>query len=252
MKVFLGGTCNGSNWRDRFIPMLKDVDYFNPVVDTWTPDCQSECKFCLYVITPKMKGVYSIAEVVDDSNKKQGNTVLVILREDEGERFDDSQWGSICAVAEMVEQNGTKSCGSLEEAAEYINTYPLRSLQKAGILGADGKLTPYYRRDFEYGDIVAVFAGMHNGDRATVEDIIICDDVKYYCVLFDSDRREGQDDTDFYCYYTSEHMKLIQSHNTIILSPEDQIKFVDLLLNPPEPNDALKRAFAKREELFGE
>jgi hypothetical protein len=193
IKVFLDGTYNGSNWRDRFIPMLKNVDI-------WTPDRQgeeikqrSECEFCLYVITPKMKGVYSVAKVVDDSNKKPYNTVLVILREDEGERFDDSQWGSICIVAEMVEQNGAKSCGSLEEAAEYINTYPLRSLQKAG------KLTPYYaRNEFEYGDIVAIFGGIYNGDRATVEDIIIWDDGKLYGVLFDSDRREGQYDTDFY------------------------------------------------------
>ena len=40
-KVFLGGTCNNSTWRDRLIPML-DVDYFNPVVKDWTPECQAE------------------------------------------------------------------------------------------------------------------------------------------------------------------------------------------------------------------
>jgi len=31
-KVFLGGTCNESTWRDELIPMLE-IDYFNPVVD---------------------------------------------------------------------------------------------------------------------------------------------------------------------------------------------------------------------------
>lgn len=30
-KVFLGGTCNGSIWREKLIPLLK-IDYFNPVV----------------------------------------------------------------------------------------------------------------------------------------------------------------------------------------------------------------------------
>jgi len=33
-RVFLGGTCNNSKWRDVLIPRLK-IDYFNPVVDDW-------------------------------------------------------------------------------------------------------------------------------------------------------------------------------------------------------------------------
>lgn len=82
MRVFLGGTCNGSTWRDALIPKLR-IDYFNPVVEDWTPECQAEevrqrqeCDFVLYTITKEMKGVYSIAEVVDDSNKRPARTVL--------------------------------------------------------------------------------------------------------------------------------------------------------------------------------
>lgn len=37
-KVFLGGTCNESAWREELIQMLN-VDYFNPVVDDWTEEC---------------------------------------------------------------------------------------------------------------------------------------------------------------------------------------------------------------------
>ena len=59
-KVFLGGTCNESTWREELIPLLK-TDYFNPVVEDWTPECQAEeerqkneeCNYQLYVITPK-------------------------------------------------------------------------------------------------------------------------------------------------------------------------------------------------------
>ena len=40
-KVFLGGTCNESTWRVELIPLLK-IDYFNPVVEDWTPECQAE------------------------------------------------------------------------------------------------------------------------------------------------------------------------------------------------------------------
>ena len=69
MKVFLGGTCNQSRWRDELIPQLK-IDYFNPIVPTWTEEAYEQelveratCDYCLYVITPRAKGFYSIAEV---------------------------------------------------------------------------------------------------------------------------------------------------------------------------------------------
>ena len=40
-KVFLGGTCNESTWRDGLIEILE-IDYFNPVVDDWTEECYRE------------------------------------------------------------------------------------------------------------------------------------------------------------------------------------------------------------------
>ncbi|MFY0656384.1 MAG: hypothetical protein JXR12_06510 [Neptunomonas phycophila] len=128
MKVFLGGTCNGSKWRDELIEMLE-IDYFNPVVDDWTPDCQAEeekqrkqCDFCLYVLTPKMKGVYSIAEVVDDSNKRPEKTILCVLEEDEKSKFDEHQIKSMDQVIKMVKENGGKAVKSLKSIATYVNT----------------------------------------------------------------------------------------------------------------------------------
>lgn len=62
-KVFLGGTCNESTWRDELIPKLEEIDfdYFNPVVEDWTPECQdieiyekaNNCDIHLYVITDR-------------------------------------------------------------------------------------------------------------------------------------------------------------------------------------------------------
>lgn len=128
-RVFLGGTCNESIWRDLLIPMLK-IDYFNPVVDDWTPECQAEeirqreqCDFCLYTITPRMTGVYSIAEVVDDSNKRPEKTVFCVLETDPtgGEQFTKVQIKSIEAVGKMVERNGGKLFRSLKDVADYLN-----------------------------------------------------------------------------------------------------------------------------------
>lgn len=36
----------------------------------------------------------------------------------------------------------------------------------------------------------------------------------------------------------------IRSHEVITLSAEDSLRFVEAILNPPEPNEALRRAFA--------
>ncbi len=125
-RVFLGGTCNASLWRNRMVVYLVNsgLEYFNPVVDDWNLEAQAnefrerkECDFCLYTITPKMTGVYSIAEVIDDSNKRPEKTVLVLLRNDEDERFTEGQWKSLNAVARMVKHNGGTVFGSLKHAA---------------------------------------------------------------------------------------------------------------------------------------
>ena len=107
---------------------MLDIEYFNPVVEDWTPACQEEeikqresCDICLYVITPKMTGVYSIAEVVDDSNKRPDKTIFVRLREDGDGRFNEAQWKSLSAVWQMVAKNGAMVFNGLESAVYYMN-----------------------------------------------------------------------------------------------------------------------------------
>ena len=126
-KVFLGGTCNESTWRDERIKKLK-IDYFNPVVDDWTEECYKEelrqreiCDYCLYVITPRMTGVYSIAEVIDDSNKRPEKTIFCFLSNDDSKRFVNGQIKSLDKVGVMVENNGGKYFKSLDEVAEFLN-----------------------------------------------------------------------------------------------------------------------------------
>ena len=126
-KVFLGGTCNDSSWRHELIPLLN-INYFNPVVDDWTEDCYQEelrqreiCDYCLYVITPKMTGVYSIAEVVDDSNKRPNRTVFCVLEQDDYMSFDKVQLKSLDKVGIMVENNGGKYFKTLKDVADYLN-----------------------------------------------------------------------------------------------------------------------------------
>lgn len=126
-KVFLGGTCNGSTWRNDLIKKLE-INYFNPVVEDWTPECQEEeikqrncCDFVLYCITPKMIGVYSIAEVVDDSNKRPNKTLYVQLNTDERSLFSFSQIKSLDAVKKMISSNGALCFETLEDVAKFLN-----------------------------------------------------------------------------------------------------------------------------------
>ena len=126
IKVFLGGTAN-SNWRDSFINKLK-INYFNPVVDDWNEEAyqneikeRKECNFVLYVITPKMEGVYSIAEVVDDSHKQPNKTIFTFIREDEGDTFSQHQQKSLDKVGVMVEENGGLYLKNINEVLNYLN-----------------------------------------------------------------------------------------------------------------------------------
>lgn len=127
LKVFLGGTCNESTWRYNLIEKLN-IDYFNPVVEDWTEECMVEelkqrqiCDFCLYTITPQMTGVYSIAEVIDDSNKRPERTIFCLLEKWDGECFTPSQIKSLIQVGRMVERNGGEFFTDLQAVADYLN-----------------------------------------------------------------------------------------------------------------------------------
>ena len=119
MRIFLGGTKDGT-WRDELITKLNTYDYYWPT--DWTPECMVEelrqreiAEYVVYVITPRMTGVYSIAEVVDDSNKRAGVVLCVIGDWPEGQRR------SLDAVKKMVQNNGGAVCATLKELARYLN-----------------------------------------------------------------------------------------------------------------------------------
>ena len=129
-KVYLGGTC-GSAWRDTLMPRLQ-IEYFNPMVEDWTPESQAEeerqrehCDICLYVITPKMLGVFGVAEVVDDSNKRPGKTLFCFVEDERafgGDAvFEPHQIKALNAVGKMVEGNGARWVRDFAELEEVLN-----------------------------------------------------------------------------------------------------------------------------------
>jgi len=126
-KVFLGGTCNGSQWRDELIPKLI-INWFNPVVENWTEECQQEeikqraqCSLRCYCITPKMTGVYSIAEMVEDSILRSNTSVICILDQDGDETWTIHQKNSLNQTIKLCTKYGASYCTTIQELAETLN-----------------------------------------------------------------------------------------------------------------------------------
>lgn len=137
----MGGTCNGSTWRDDLIKMLagSDVSYFNPVVDDWNEEAQVNeerekrlCDYHLFCFTPKMSGFYAIAEVVNSAHQNPEGTIICFLETDgiDDDRpdavrprtFTSSQINSLEAVARMVTSLAGMWAPDLESVAEILKS----------------------------------------------------------------------------------------------------------------------------------
>lgn len=128
-KVFLGGTCNESNWRLELTSCLYHlkIDYFDPVVDDWNEEAlkkeeieKLKCDYFVYTLTPKMSGVYTIAELVNSAHLKPSRTIFLIIEKDEDLLFTEGQKRSIDAVRKLVEELGVKIVPNVFECAKYL------------------------------------------------------------------------------------------------------------------------------------
>lgn len=137
--VFLGGTWNEDPWRDVLTEKL-DMPYFDPIVEDWNEEARQreeeakeQAAYNLFVVTSSMQGVFSIAEVVDLSNKEPETTVLTVCREG----FSEGELKSLYAVAELVEGNGATTLYCLDVTAVYLNCLYERWLRKQAKRGSD-------------------------------------------------------------------------------------------------------------------
>lgn len=114
-----------STWRNELIPLLEKegIEYFNPVVEDWTPECQEEeyrqkeiCDVHLYLITKKMKGVFSVAEAVASCQFKDKQVVFGFTDFD-GE-FDTAERKSLDAVGHLIARIGGGYMCDLESISD--------------------------------------------------------------------------------------------------------------------------------------
>lgn len=114
-NIFLGGTCNNSEWRNDLIPKLDKINikYFNPVVDNWDDNAYKNelnykyniCDSYLFVITPKMTGAYSIHEVTYLTLKYPNKPLFfAVIPEKDNDKFSKGQIKSFDNIAKDLKE----------------------------------------------------------------------------------------------------------------------------------------------------
>ena len=147
LTLFLGGTVGKSTWRDTLIPLLEQakLKYFNPVVEDWDSSARIKENIIkssletveLYVITSEMRGVYSIAEAVDASNKKPDKTIFMIKRDG----FNSNQLYSLDATLSIIQNNGAYISESIFDIVRIFKSIELaHRVPRVSILARKNKL----------------------------------------------------------------------------------------------------------------
>ena len=152
-KVFLGGTCMGTDWRE-YVKERIHCDYFDPHVKDreWTEDDHANelderkhvCTHTVYVISPAGVGLYGVAEAVEDSILNPSTTLVCFLKEghvsneshqdpthsddiDDGGVADDDDAGDVGDAVDDTKQGGEqwseRQLASIDATAELIKNY---------------------------------------------------------------------------------------------------------------------------------
>lgn len=116
-RVFLGGTIGEKSWRNPLIDFLKkqNIPYFDPVLpetQDWNEKAREneekqkqDCGIHFYLITPEMRGVYSIAEITQSSNTEDVITIACFVKKFNGLEFEETIYKNFHSVAELLIKN---------------------------------------------------------------------------------------------------------------------------------------------------
>lgn len=117
--IFLGGTCNQSTWRDQ-LTAPEGFQFFNPQLPAgieWEKhhqDAEDEAKKTatvqVYVITPEITGVFSIAELVAMAFTDPKHLVVGIIG-----KYEPFMQKSMDAVARLVQEHGVYVARTIED-----------------------------------------------------------------------------------------------------------------------------------------
>jgi hypothetical protein len=133
--IFLGGT-HHSNWRKDFLKIIKELNpsikCYDPSVESWTYESvllenlvKQNTPYHVYVLSPRMIGVYSIAEMIDSAHENSVKTYFHIMDTDIDNDGNIVNWdpklrNSIYAINNMLIRHNAYKATSLEDLANKI------------------------------------------------------------------------------------------------------------------------------------
>ncbi len=128
--LFLGGTCNNSRWRDEIIPHIDGFcTWCDPRTLVWNNRAREleeierrKAEFCLFVFTPRMRGVYSIAQMTDESINRPKTSAFCILRSYDHSTFSNDSLQNLQQTAELWREFGSTELESLHVCIDWIRT----------------------------------------------------------------------------------------------------------------------------------
>jgi 8-oxo-dGTP pyrophosphatase MutT (NUDIX family) len=89
---------------------------------TLEKQAKEDCGISLYVITPHLEGVYSIAEMTEDAiTRRPERTVVCILSEYHGKSFEKAAQRSLDAVVDLLKKHSCHIVPNLQQCAGLLN-----------------------------------------------------------------------------------------------------------------------------------
>ena len=133
--VFLGGT-HHSDWRKEFLKLINESDTkikcYEPVLEKWTYEnvvvenlVKQNSNYHVYVLTPNMVGMYSVAEMIDSAHDDDVETYFYIMNEEPNKDGQMVYWNprmlnSLYSISNMMIKHGAHKAHSMEELVEKV------------------------------------------------------------------------------------------------------------------------------------
>ena len=126
--LFLGGSTdyrNYYNWRKDYLEQIDNIDLFDPYVKNWNDEARKNEDFHrenddYLLFTISGANIFSIAELIDCSNKRHLSTIAVF--DYDSIKQAGLRVNSFKAVEKMVVLNGAKAFTSHEDCIAYLKS----------------------------------------------------------------------------------------------------------------------------------
>jgi hypothetical protein len=107
---------------------IEDTDDFSESVFEREQELRENADFLVFIATPKSGGSWLAQDAIYAAQSESSLVILIILDEEGGSTFSESEEMRLGAGSVILLHNGGKTFRTLEDAANYINDWdPLMS-----------------------------------------------------------------------------------------------------------------------------